>query len=186
MLQCPQSKIGFYFLHRSDLSREGLPNFEGPTQWYDVKLYRKSSVRDKIKEVAYNTHLNAVKACYTTLGFKVNKQTHMMQGNSIWHAEGECLDREKRNPMGRWGMGSMGNCYAQSLPLDGMRVMADFHADVKNFRIYCDDITPPESLMKLVFPVVEFLYEVENAKSKQEINFAKLQFLETHEKFLPK
>ena len=102
-----------------------------------------------------------------------------MRGDSIRHAEGEGLDREKRNHMGRWGMSSMDNCYARSLPVDVMRVMAGFHADVKNFRIHRDDMAPPESLMKLVFPGIDFLYEEENAKSEQEINFAKLQFLET-------
>ena len=127
-----------------------------------------------MQEVAYNTHLNSVKTTYRACGFKVHKQTHLMRGDSIQHAEAVGLDREKRNPMGRWGMGSMDNCYARSLPTDGMRVMAGFHPDVKNYRIFRDDIDPPDSLKKMIFPGVEFLFEEEEAKSEKDINFAKL------------
>jgi len=178
VLQCPQSKLGLYLLHRFDMSREGLPNFEDPSLWYDLKLYRRASLREKMQEVAYNTHLNSVKTTYRACRFKVHKQTHLMRGDSIRHAEAVGLDREKRNPMGRWGMGSMDNCYARSLPIDGMRVMAGFHPDVKNYRIFRDDIDPPDSLKKMIFPGVEFLFEEEEAKSEKDINFAKLQFLE--------
>ena len=99
ILQCPQSKLGMYLLHRFDLSTEGLPNFQDPSMWYDIKLYRRAALCEKVHEVSYNTHLNAVKKVYMACGFKVHKQTHLMRGDSIRHAEGVGLDREKWNPM---------------------------------------------------------------------------------------
>ena len=44
--------------------------------------------------------------------------------------------------------------------------MAGFSPDVKNYRIFCDDIDTPNSLKKMIFPGVEFLLEEEEAKSK--------------------
>ena len=48
VLQCPQSKLGLYSLKRYNLSTEGLPNSEDPSLWYDLKIYRRAALRQKL------------------------------------------------------------------------------------------------------------------------------------------
>lgn len=177
VFRCPQGKMGFYFLHRFDLSEEGLPNFESPETWFNIKMYRGKEPSEKMTEVKYNVHLRAVKNCYEACGFELNKSTHFMRGDSVRYAEAKGLGRDSRCGMGRWEQGSMDECYARTLPIDGMRTMAGFHPEHRNYRIL-RNIDVPEELLDQVFPGVEHIFDAEKAKPEKERNIAKIQFLE--------
>ena len=177
VLQCSQSKLGFYFLWRFDLSNEKLPDSSAPQNWYDIKVFRHKDINNKMKEVNYNSHLRGVKNCYKACKFRVTKQTHLMRGDSIRHAECKGLQRDERNGMGRWGMGSMDECYARTLPVNGMRVMAGFHKEYKNY-IIRRDVDPPEALLKLIFPGIDDLHGREIRKPESDQCYTKIQFLE--------
>ena len=83
-----------------------------------------------------------------------------MRGDSVRYAQAKGSNREERRAMGRWGNGSMDECYALSLPVDDMRTMAGFHPTIRDYRIN-RDIEVPESLLVQVCPAVENLLEEE-------------------------
>ena len=177
VLQCPQSKMAFYFLYRFDISDEELPNFESNENWFDIKLFRSSKTQEKKIAVSYHAHLRAVQNCYKKCGFRAPKKTRLMRGDSVRYAEAKGLSREERCQMGRWENGSMDACYGRTLPINAMRTMAGFSATIRNYKIH-RDITVPDHLLKKVFPGIEVLYQEELRKDHNHQVYAKLQFLE--------
>ena len=79
--------------------------------------------------------------------------------------------------MGRWGMGSMDKCYARTLTMNAMRVMAGFYKEYKNY-IIRRDVKPPDALLQWIFPGIEEMYGREARKPEKDQCFAKIQFLE--------
>ena len=94
-----------------------------------------------------------------------------MRGDSICHAECKGLQREERNGMGRWGMGSMDECYAHTLPINAVRVMAGFHKVYKNYIIRCD-VKPHDALLQCIFPCIEEMHSRETRKPEEDQCFA--------------
>ena len=52
---CPLSALGFYFLHRWDLTEEQFPDFSERSRWYEIKLLLSSRGSSAKAPLSYNT-----------------------------------------------------------------------------------------------------------------------------------
>ena len=149
---CAFGAIGFYLFHRFHVQGEAFPDFSMNENWFNTKLARGRSVN---KAVSYNTQLNSVNNAFAAVGINSVKKTHSGRQAGAREAEMAGLSHDHIRRVGRWNSESMENNYLTCLPRTAIRVIQGFPEEKGCFWLPRALVTPPLSLQKKIFPMVE-------------------------------
>jgi hypothetical protein len=158
---CPLSALGFYFLYRWDLTEEPFPDFTERSRWYNIRLLLSSKSKPKSKTnvanepLSYNAQYDWMAKAFTMIGLNSAKVTHLPCGVVVRMAELLGVTEEQIARAGRWTYDQMTGCYLTCLPHEFMRKMAGHPAQKGGFEIRRAAITPPDTLLKLIWPELD-------------------------------
>jgi hypothetical protein len=150
-LICVLGATAFYLLLRWDLTDEPFPDFENRAKWYDIRLL-KSTDASATSEFAYNSQRDWVIKAFAYAGIQSNKKTHVGRSSGAKTAELKGISEAQIRRAGRWNQEQMVGCYLNSLPRKFMRTMAGHPAQIGCFEIRRAQISPPDSLLPLIWP----------------------------------
>jgi Centromere DNA-binding protein complex CBF3 subunit, domain 2/Transcriptional activator of glycolytic enzymes len=162
---CPLSALGFYFLYRWDLTEEPFPDFSSRSRWYNTRLLLSSKPKLKSKSMpngatandplSYNAQYDWMARAFAMIGLNSSKVTHLPRGVVVRLAELLGVTEDQIARAGRWTFDQMTGCYLTSLPHEFMRKMAGHPTQRGCFEIRRASITPPDTLLKLIWPKLD-------------------------------
>ncbi|CEP13751.1 hypothetical protein [Parasitella parasitica] len=146
---CAFGALGFYLFQRFHEDGEDFPRFEDKSDQFPIKLCKG---QDHKSSIAPSTKIDAVHRAFKLAGVKSKKLTHAGRGSGARDAEmaGASVDHIKR--MGRWSLDTVENVYLPCLPCTAIRIMSEFPEQIGCYRLPRALVTPPESLLCMVFP----------------------------------
>jgi hypothetical protein len=127
---CPMGALGFYFLHRWDLTEEPFPDFSKRSLWYGIRLLLSSrgnastfATRGNVSTIAthnplaYNTQREWVGKGYDLIELHSSKKTHLPREVAARIAEINGVLPDQIARAGRWTRDQMEGCYLTNLLL---------------------------------------------------------------------
>ena len=153
-LICMLGGLAFYLLYRWDIAAdEPFPDLSRRSAWYDTRLIRGSrSRRDHTAALSYNSQRDWVVKAFTYASIASRKKTHVGRSSGAKTAELKGISEDQIRRAGRWNQEQMIGCYLNSLPRKFMRTMAGHLPQKGCFEIRRASITPPETLLSLIWP----------------------------------
>lgn len=148
-LMCMLSALAFYLLFRWDLTKEPFPDFRTRPRWYDIRLIKGTGAGGKL---SYSSQRDWVIKAFSYAGIVSNKKTHIGRSSGAKTAELKGVSEAQIQRAGRWNPDQMIGCYLNSLPREFMRSMAGHPKQAGGFNIPRAQITPPESLLSMIWP----------------------------------
>lgn len=152
-LVCTLGALGFYFLFRWDLTDEPFPDLSSRPRWYDIRLLKSTGPGAvATSELRYTSQRDWVNKAFKYTGIQSSKKTHIGRSSGAKTVELKGVDQEQIRRAGRWNQEQMVGCYLDCLPRQFMRVMAGHPAQMGCFEVRRARITPPETLLALIWP----------------------------------
>uniref|UniRef100_A0A093XJK8 High-osmolarity-induced transcription protein 1 n=1 Tax=Talaromyces marneffei PM1 TaxID=1077442 RepID=A0A093XJK8_TALMA len=134
-LLCTISQAAFYLFYRWEFMQEPIPQFWQRQQWYNWHFFKGRNISAPLSRT---------------------RKTHSGRSGGAQVAELQGVDENSIRRAGHWNQDAMSNCYLAALPRDFLRTMAGFRpGDHKNYYLPRATITPPESLVRALWPWVD-------------------------------
>lgn len=149
---CAFGAVGLYLFHRFHIKGEAFPDFSLKENWFNTKLARGQNID---KSIAYNTQRTSISNAFKAVGVNSLKKTHTGRQAGAQEAEMAGLSHDHIRRVGRWNSESMENNYLTCLPRTAMRVIQGFPEEKGCYWLPRSLVTPPLSLQKRIFPLVE-------------------------------
>jgi len=86
------------------------------------------------------------------------KVTHAGRQNGRQLLDKAGVEKVATDVAGGWSTGAGEGCYGNGLSLPSMRAMAGFPSDEKSFYLPRGGLTPPENLLKCIFPKLDYWF----------------------------
>lgn len=146
---CMLSGLAFYLLSRWDLTEEPFPDFSRRSAWYDIQLIKGA---DPTTALSYNSQRDWVVKAFAYVGIASKTKTNTSRSSGAKTAELKGVSEDQICRAGRWNQEQMISCYLDSLPWRFMRMMAGHRPQKGCFEIQRAAITPPDTLLSMVWP----------------------------------
>ena len=161
---CTMSHFVFYFFYRWNIVREEIPQFQQRQQWYGRHVL-KGEKNDK--PLSYETQLDWTNKVFAGAKLSSMKKTHAGRSVGARMAELAGVGEGQIRRAGRWNTDALTNCYLTHLPRKFVRSMAGFGVTGQgDYYLPRAKITPPESLVRNVWPWVDEWLDWFNASGK--------------------
>jgi hypothetical protein len=154
---CSFMALGSYLFWRWHVHGEQFPSFESSRDWFDYKLLTADS--GPTTPISYNAHLGAVNKAFRACNIISKAKTHAARGASARMADLNGVAESDIRRQGQWNNSAMNGAYLTTLPRGIMRSMAGFPTAEGHFYLPRAQVIPPESLIKKVFPYVDYWYD---------------------------
>jgi hypothetical protein len=151
---CPIGALGFYLMSRFHLADEKV-DFSSNQSWFNVKLLVECGSKTPEVSVSDQTYAKNMKGICKELGIVSKHYIHFGRAVGAVSAELSELDSLSIKQLGNWNPDTQEDRYSSKLPLKAMRIMGG-HEENKNLMFLPRaEITPPESLVRQIFPFLE-------------------------------
>jgi len=154
---CAVSAAAFFLFHRYHIMDEPFPDFSSSQKWYDISMFC-TDFRNNQKAMSYSGHARAISEAYSSLNICHPKVTHAGRQNGRQLLDKAGVEKVATDVAGGWSTGAGEGCYGNGLSLPSMRAMAGFPSDEKSFYLPRGGLTPPENLLKCIFPKLDYWF----------------------------
>jgi hypothetical protein len=112
-----------------------------------------------MQPLSYDAQNKAVKETLKSHGVVTGSWTHSGRKSGLQHGEQYGIPDPQLRQLGRWEHSRMNQHYSMNIARDGARIMAGQDPDSKAFYLSRESTTPPEGLLRLIFPRLEESWE---------------------------
>jgi hypothetical protein len=154
LLICLHSGLAFYLLLLWDLTTEPFPDFTSRPAWYNIRLIKRGAP-DPTAMLSYTSQREWVARAIGYAGITSRKKTHIGRTAGAKTAELKGVSESQIRRAGHWNHEQMVGCSLDALPRKFMRIMAGHPAEIGRFEIRRGGITPPDSLLSMIWPELD-------------------------------